>query len=200
MWFQFSKACNWYFHLSLLNTKGLHNELAGKVQSQTSCQLETEELGGSKGPGMPKGHGHHSLASVGTKQLCLTCQLQHLLGFAPGWALSDSPREIRASNVIVYRLKYWKYTWICYQIRTSKAFKNVFLILVFDSNESSRIWEINESHLKWDIVSNLCFYFFFFFGQDLCTVGKNQKREYNKPNELSDLKSVVIVEADEKSQ
>lgn len=39
---------------SLLNTKGLHRELAGKARSRTSGQLETGEQGGSKGPGTPR--------------------------------------------------------------------------------------------------------------------------------------------------
>lgn len=146
--------------LSLLNTRGLCNELAAeKVQSQTSDQLGTEELDRSKGLGMPKGHGHRSLASEGTKQLWVLCQLQHLLGFAPGWALSDSQREMRASNTsLSYKLKYWKRTYIGYQIRTSETFKNVFLILGFDGNEN-RIGEINETHLKWDIVSKVQWFF-----------------------------------------
>lgn len=122
------------------------------MQSQTSDQPGTEELDRSKGLGMPKGCGHRSLASVGTKLLGVVCQLQHLLGFAPGQALSDSQREMRASNTsLSYKVKYWKRTYIGYQIRTSEAFKNVLLILGFDGNESNRIGEINETHLKWDI-------------------------------------------------
>lgn len=104
---------------------------------------------------------------------------------------------MRASNTsLSYKLKYWKRTYIGYQIRTSEAFKNVLLILGFDGNESNRIGEINETHLKWDISKAQRFFVKIYVWQ----VKTKRERESSEPDELSDLTSVVILEAAEKSQ
>lgn len=140
----------------------------GAVRLQTSWKLRNWV----RGLGIPKGHSHPLLASLGTKQLWPLSQLQHL----PGSALSDSIGKWRQVTLHSPKIKILKTHLNWLSKKNLSSFKKCFDVFGFDGSESNRIREINGTHLKWDIVGKVQ-WSWFFFPKDLWMVGKNQKKK-----------------------